>query len=194
MIQTIHEHSYDSSLLPERANILDLGCLGFLFTKHMRNLGHATFAVDLGIFHDEDYHRCAISDYDGDALIKRNNDPQATRIVKHNFPVLNPRTAEDLIDCYKLSTFSKKLVGVDFWDLIKMDVEGSEYQVIMSLEKAPSKQLSIEFHLHTGIYGQYEMTLMEDKLKALGYIQVKHELTAEHCAGYNYWDSLFILK
>jgi len=78
--------------------------------------------------------------------------------------------------------------------VIKIDIEGSEYEVIMSLEKAPAKQLSIEFHLHTGVYGHYEMTMMEDKLKALGYYPAQHERTSEHGAGFNYWDSLWILK
>ncbi len=198
MIQVVHEHSVDTSLLPEGAKILDIGCRGFLFTDHFHELGHRVESIDIesGLMGSRGpkYWICAISDYDGDALVKINeNDPQATSIQKVDYPVFNPEVAKHLIDCYKLSTFSKN-VGVDFWDLIKIDIEGSEYQVIMSLEKAPATQLSIEFHLHTGIYGMYEMTLMEDKLKALGYTAVKHELTSEHGAGDNYWDSLFLLK
>lgn len=195
MITTVHEHSYDSELLPERANILDLGCRGFLFTKYFRNLWHNVVAVDIDFFipsgEEEEYTKCGITDYDGQILICRSVDPQATRVAKvslfHSF------AEKDLINCYTLASFSK-IVGIDFWDLIKIDVEGSEYQIIMSLDKAPAKQLSIEFHLHTGIYGHYEMTLMEDKLKALGYYPAKHEMTSEHGAGFNYWDSLFILK
>ena len=79
------------------------------------------------------------------------------------------------------------------WDVIKMDVEGAEYEIIMAQEKAPTKQWSIEFHLHTGIYTQKEMIEMEKKLMLLGYTAIQHELKAEHGAGYNYWDSLFVL-
>ncbi len=196
-IEKIHEHLVDTSLLPDGAKILDIGCRGFLFSDHFCDLGHNVFAVDVDPTltgqGKPTFCVCAITDYNGEAIIKKSSDPQATRIIKPQGPVFNPEVAQDLVDCLTLTTFSKQ-VGVDFWDLIKIDIEGSEYQVIMSLEKPPAKQLSIEFHLHTGIYGKYEMTLMEDKLKALGYYAASHELTSEHGAGFNYWSSLFILK
>lgn len=194
MVKIIHEHSYDPDLLPERANILDLGCRGFLFTRHMRQLGHVVAAVDIDfLIPSDEYFMCAISDFDGETGVDKSSpDQQATCMVGIN--KFRDRTKPvNIVKCLTLPSFMR-FVGVDFFDLIKIDVEGSEYQIIMSLEKALAKQLSIEFHLHTGVYGQYEMTLMEDKLKALGYIAVKHELTSEHGAGFNYWDSLFILK
>ncbi len=192
-IEKIHEHSVDTSLLPKGAKILDIGCRGLLFATHFKELKYNVYSIDVEDYAYENwgedcrYWMGAISDFDGIASIQRNNDAQATRIIKFN-PLIN-----ESIGVQKLSSYSKNQ-GIEFWDLIKMDIEGSEYQVIMSLEKAPATQLSIEFHLHTGIYGMYEMTLMEDKLKALGYVAVKHELTSEHGAGENYWDSLWILK
>ena len=75
-----------------------------------------------------------------------------------------------------------------------MDVEGAEYEIIMSQYEAPAKQWSIEFHLHTGIYTQKQMKEMETKLFDLGYEAAHHKLTEEHGAGYNYWSSLFILR
>jgi hypothetical protein len=180
---TIHEHSLDTSLLPEGARILDIGCRGFLFANHFRVQGHTVWAVDIDDLERDDYWRCGISDYDGYCGVKKSSDPQATSIDRK----------ADGVKCYTLKAFSE-MVSIPFWDLIKIDVEGSEYEIIMSLEKAPATQLSIEFHLHTGSYGHYEVTLMEDKLKSLGYIPIKHEMTSEHGAGINFWDSLFILK
>ena len=75
-----------------------------------------------------------------------------------------------------------------------MDVEGAEYDIIMGLDYVPATQLSIEFHLHTGIYQQHEIDQMVDKLKGLGYGVASHEYTSEHGSGFNYWSSLFILK
>lgn len=190
MITTIHEHSYDPSLLPERANILDLGCRGFLFTNYMTDLFHHVVPVDAdALASDQPYLMCAVTDYNGWAEIIRNDDLQATRVRK----VLKMNELDSYIHCYTIQMLSD-VCGVEIWDLIKMDIEGSEYEVIMSLEKAPAKQLSIEFHLHTGVYKQHEMDLMESKLKNLGYYPAKHEMTSEHGAGMNYWDSLFILK
>lgn len=175
----VAEHSFDPTLLPPTGgNILDLGCAGFEFSNYFKGV-HDVYSVDLEVGE----YQVAISDYNGQCGIVKSNDPQATKI---------DRNGSGLV-CMTLQTFSKSVL-VDFWDLIKMDIEGSEYQVIMSMDKPMAKQLSIEFHLHTKAYGQYEMTLMEDKLKALGYIPIQHEMTEKHCAGMNYWDSLFILK
>lgn len=192
MIEVIHEHSVDTSLLPDGANILDIGCRGFLFTNHFRNLGYSVVAVDIDVFTGEDYHCCAISGGDFKVRVNRTNDPQATNIS--DLP--SEESDLPLLNCYSLKTFSEDKIHppVLFWDLIKMDIEGSELSVIRSLEKAPAKQLSIEFHLHTGIYGMNEMKIMEDKLLSLGYFPVKHDCYEQHGAGKNYWDSLFILQ
>lgn len=192
MITIIAEHSVDMDLLPEGANVLDIGCRGWDFTREMKLHGKKVFAVDIDdlglkwtnfVNRPNLFTQCAISDFDGLCGLMKSNDEQATRIDKTGTG----------IDCYTLKSFSK-MVGVDFWDLVKFDVEGSEYEIIMSLEKAPAKQLSIEFHLHTGIYTIFEMNAMENKLKELGYEQAKHEYTSQHGAGFNYWDSLFLLR
>lgn len=182
MVTEIHEHSVDLSLLPEQANILDLGSRGFLFCDHMRSLGHKVTPVDIDDFPERTYYRLAITGQDGRVGIHRNSDTQATRVKAGN----------DLLSM-TLETFSNS-VGIEMWDLIKMDVEGSEYDIIMGFKKPPAKQISVEFHLHTGVYFMDAMQKMELHLGFLGYEAVKHERTEAHGAGFNYWDSLFVLK
>lgn len=181
MITEIAEHSVDLDLLPEKANILDLGCRGFEFTNYFKALGHVVHSVDIDDLNGH-YFQCAILDYDGRVGLHKDKDPQATRA----------KDGDDVI-CYRLETFSK-LREVPFWDLIKMDIEMAEYQVIMDMDKPLSRQLSIEFHLHYGEYGQNEMVEMEQKLESLGYKEARHKMDERHGAGKNYWDSLFILK
>lgn len=181
MITTIHEHKVDLSLLPEKANILDIGCRGFLFTNAMRELGHHVCPVDIDELHESQaYYQMAITNYDGRCGVQHTNDPQATSVKEGT-----------TIPCYTLETFTG-IMGIDF-DLIKIDIEGSEYQVIMSLKTPPAKQLSIEFHIHTGQITERMMREMENKLKNLGYTFASHELTNQHGAGFNYWDSLFVI-
>lgn len=194
MIDIVHEHSVETSLIPEKAKILDIGCRGFLFSDFFERDGHIVWPVDIDYLGIRKYVRAALSDYDGIAEIVRNSDPQATSIRKAG--IVDKFTSDnfsDFIYCYTLKTLSAA-IGIEFWDLIKIDIEGSEYEVIMSLDKAPAKQLTIEFHLHSGKYGLHEMDLMINKLKALGYRIAQHELSNQHGAGENYWDSLFILK
>jgi hypothetical protein len=190
MITVIAEHSVDLSLLSEKANILDLGCRGFLFTNELRRLGHNVEAVDIDdLFNPTGdnkwthYDQMAITGFDGVVGIERNNDPQATKIGH----------GSEKVQCMTLATFSK-FKNILFWDLIKIDIEGSEYEVIMSLTEPPAKQLSIEFHLHTGIYGDAQVKEMEDKLLSLGYFPAKHDKYPAHGLSPNYWDSLFILQ
>lgn len=182
MITEVFEHSIDLSLLPPQANILDVGCRGFQFTDYMRSLGHKVTPIDIEDFPDRTYYRLAITGQDGRVGIHRNSDPQATRVKEGN----------ELLSM-TLDTFSNS-VGIEVWHCLKMDIESSEFDVIMNLSKPPADQISCEFHLHLGLYGQKEMMLMENKLRKLGYEFAQHQLTERHGAGLNYWDSLFVLK
>ncbi|HEY3429382.1 MAG TPA: FkbM family methyltransferase, partial [Cyclobacteriaceae bacterium] len=156
---------------------------GMIFTNEMRRLGHSVLAIDIDDLKNlEDYYRVAIGGQDKRVGIKRTADPQATSICQG-----------DEVMCMTLNSLCK-MARVDFFDLIKMDIEGSEYEVIMSLDKAPARQISIEYHLHTGVYGENEMLLMENKLLYLGYFPVQHDKTKQHGLSYNYWDSLWILQ
>lgn len=185
MIEVIHEHSYYPDLLPEKAVIADIGCRGFLWTNHFRELGHTVHAIDMDDLQHGDYDRCAINKYTGECGIWRGNDPQATKIDPLNINLESVR-------CYTLEDYMK-LKGVDFFDLIKSDCEGAEVDIIMSLSKPPTKQYSIEWHLHCG-QDPKDVYWATKRLNELGYETIKHELTEAHGAGYNFWSSLFILK
>lgn len=185
---TIAEHTIEETLLPLSGNVLDLGCRGFLFTDELRRLGHNVKPVDCDLIEGY-YYQMAIAAYDGYATLIKNNDPQAVHIKASQ----EISKQHNNIKCLTLKSFSK-LVGIEFWDVIKIDIEGAEYEVIMSLTEPPAKQLSIEFHLHTGIYGIQDVRKMEVKLHNLGYEFASHEMTSQHGMGMNYWDSLFILK
>lgn len=209
-IERVAEHSYSPEFMPSASKVLDLGCRGFLFSNHFAQLKHQVFCVDV----DEDvlagqyvecsttnpdfkyvymneyivkYKTVAIAEYDGYGSILKTKDPQATRFISSMVEKSN------VVDCMRLETLSK-LAKVAFWDLIKIDVEGSEKQIIMSLTEPPAKQLSIEFHLHTGIYTKHDVDIMYNKLNHIGYIAISHKMTREHGCGLNFWDSLFVLK
>lgn len=186
-IQTIAEHKVAIDLLPEKANVLDLGCRNFIFCNEMRRLGHTVYPVDVDLLEgytpSKDYLRVAITGKAEQRVgIKRTNDPQATSIIEG-----------DEIWTHTIESFSE-LAKVAFWDLIKMDVESSEKEIIMSMDRPMGTQISIEFHCHTGLYGLDTVKILVDKLSSLGYYAASHELTKQHGLGENFWDSLFILK
>lgn len=187
MIEVIAEHSVDLSLLPEKANILDLGCRGFLFFDELTRRGHYVAAIDVDKLDTyKPYAQAAVTSVNGGYVdIVKSKDPQGTTVKQSSIPTdVRSYTINGLCGVF----------GIQFWDLIKIDIEGSEYEVIMSLTEPPAKQLSIESHLHTGIYGDAQVKEMEDKLLSLGYFPVKHDKTQAHGMGWNYWDSLWVMK
>lgn len=186
-ITVIAEHSVCLGLLQPKSTILDCGARGFAFTHALRDLGHHVVPIDIDRLHDgQAYYQCAVADHDGKVAVLKSSDPQATRIDPDH---------EGSVPCYTLSTLSANFLHKNqLWDVIKIDIEGAEYSVIMAMDRPYARQLSIEFHLHTGIYTMVEMRRMEANLKDLGYKAVSHEYTTQHGAGFNYWDSLFILK
>lgn len=188
MLTEIHEHTVDLTLLPEKALIADLGCYGMEFTNYFRGLGHTVHAVDIQILdrYLGDYDRIAIAGYNGETAIVRTDDLQATHVV-------NDLNGKELIACLTLETYML-MKNVNMYDLIKCDSEGSEYPMIMALTKPPARQLSLEMHLHTGVYTENAVTEMVYHLSTLGYEAVSHKKEDRHCAGENYWSSLFILQ
>lgn len=182
---TIAEHTVDLETLRKPANILDLGCRDFEFTNYFDKRGDFVGPVDIDpkLEGDRPYLNMAITDYIGVCGIKRSSDAQATKMSR--------TIGEETIQCTTLEKLMENM-NIPYFDLIKIDVEGAEYEIIRSLTKAPAKQISCEFHLHTGAYSQGDVALMVAKLHSLGYKTVTHELTSQHGAGMNYWDSLWI--
>lgn len=181
----IAEHAVCLDELRKPANILDLGCRDFQFCAYFDKRGDFVIPVDIDpkLEGDRQYLNMAITDYTGVCGIKRSSDAQATKMTR----ILG----DEMVNCTTLEGLSEQM-KVPYWDLIKIDVEGSEYEIIMSLTKAPAKQISCEFHLHTGAYTQTEVGKMVAKLHLLGYKTVTHELTRQHGLPPNYWSSLWI--
>lgn len=182
-LQTIAEHTVDMDLLPEYSNIIDIGARGFEFADYFINHNVVTIDADPDIKRNGEHYTIAITNYYGYAGLKKSSDPQATHLDSCDYDIKVP--------CCTLNDFCIK-VGVLNWDLIKLDIESSEYEVIMSMDRPYATQITVEFHLHCG---QTEAQVKEcvDKLHSLGYRTIQHEKTPRHGLKANYWDSLFCL-
>jgi len=190
MIQVIAEHSVDTSLLKEKSKILDLGCRGFEFTRHFLKEGHTVFPVDIDHLEGTmSYFKCAIGGENKRVGVnKKENDPQATAIKEgDDIQMFTIELFTDLLN-------DQRKAEIKYWDVIKMDIEGAEIDALMAMTKPMGKQLSIEFHLHTGIYNIYDVRKVEQHLAKLKYTPVSHEMSDRHGSGMNYWDSLWIFN
>lgn len=183
MIEIIDNHSIETSLLQKDSTVLDIGCRGFNFYKNLTNRGCKVYPVDPDFFDNEiEYYQCAISNFNGKCDLVHTQDPQAKYIKTGN-----------VIDVYDLESFSQK-VGIKEWDIIKMNCEGSEYQILPTIQRPIAKQLSLDFHEHTDRrIGKENIDIMLNRLTQWYDIKVS-SWEIRHCAGYNYWDVLLILK
>lgn len=185
-LQVIHEHTVDMDLLRTEPNeVIDIGCLGFGFTEFFDRRGDIVYPIDIQELKGRHYDRVAITSYTGDIGVKVMGDAQATKVTKRQ------TESSYTVPCYTLEDYMAKN-GIEFADLIKIDCEGSEMEIILSLEKAPARMLSIEFHCHTGAYSKADVYKMVLWLESLGYKTVQHNYESRHGAGFNFWDSLFI--
>jgi len=85
---------------------------------------------------------------------------------------------------------------VDVWDIVKMDCEGAEYDALLEWPGPIARQITIEFHEHTGGHRDGK-SVYPAILNHLGqwYDAVQHVAEVRYyCKKPNYWDSLFVLK
>ena len=183
MLKTFHEHTLDTALLKPGCTVLDVGCRGFGFGNELRKKFQAqVYEVDIDDLGDtHSYYRCGIAAADGFGDVTNELNPEARHLVNGN-----------RVPVYTLDSFGKK-VGVDHWDVVKLDCEGSEYDILWNLKEPLATQLTVEFHQHTPARRSEEFVAAIVKKLEQWYRVKRHRLYGKPgCL--NYWDSLFVLR
>lgn len=212
MIKNICEHSIDIDLLNKNGWVLDFGCgVDFLFSKEMIKMGMQVISIDPNpkineIPNDENIHyeRCALVTDENLEFIEFDifNDTDAASCVKTQNDVFFIKKMYNT--AVKATTLKKiiKKYNIEKIDVLKLDIEGAEYDFLNSIEGPIANQISIEFHDFRGMNPHYPNNniyyeKLFDKLTKW-YSIVKHEITQHPgiggTSGLNYWDSLLILK
>ena len=211
MIISISEHSIETDILTPGEWVMDFGCgVDFTFSMKMIEMGMRVISIDpnpniintpqlenlfyerKALVTDESMEYIDLdvfNDTDAASIIKTDNDISFVR--KENTIKVETTTIKKLMAKYK----------IDRLNVLKLDIEGSEYSVLMSIDSDISKQISVEFHDFRGMNPHYpnnEKYYDELRLKLNNYTFVKHEIE-QHLgipgeSGKNYWDSLLISK
>lgn len=193
-IQVIALHSVAVDLL-SKGHVLDAGCRGFEFSKWFAERGHSVWAVDpspdissapIGI----GFSNTAIvgSQWEPNAQLDIAGDPEGW-FIGRKISVTSVKVFTQTIE--KLT--SDMLWGKP-WDLIKLNIEGSEYDVLETWPGPIAKQIVVSFHEHTDRRrGRGECDRLIDKMREW-YTPVQHVWDARYHAGFNYWDTLLIRK
>lgn len=188
MIKEIGEHSIRTDLLTGGIAI-DIGCLGWEFSKGMRDLGCEVHAFDL--IHLEDkpagiyFSVAAITDKDEKVRVVTHPDRQAWHLGGNG---------GIMVDSISLNKLYRFFEGQEV-DVLKLDCEGSEYDILSDTDFKPIPlQISVEFHYHChkkkheNLYAKCMANLEKY------YVPVRHEWDERHGSGINLWDSLWVKK
>jgi methyltransferase FkbM-like protein len=185
MFTALNDHTIEPDLLPERPTVLDVGCRGFGFGDAIRQLRPSAVIheLDIDILNtSRPYWRAALAEYDGAAGCSDEADPLRRHIVPGgDVPV------------YTIRSFSP-LAGVVKWDVIKLDCEGSEYEILKSFDRPWARQLTVEFHQHTPFRKEWREIDAIILHLSKWYDVVQHKIETRWGLAENYWDSLLISK
>ena len=199
----VNNHSVAIDLL-SKGPVLDAGCRGFKFARYFVDLGHPVVMLDpaprvfstdpttINLFDRDPWaqffpYALVGPGHPSKASLRMTDDPEAryvTMLPKENDPVIECVTVDEIM----------KRTGVVSWDLIKLNIEGSEYDVLGSWPGPIARQLVVSFHEHTDRkQGDAAIHRIIDHL-AKWYVPIRHEFDERYCAGRNAWDSVFLLK
>lgn len=199
-IVTCDGHSYDEELLPEGGWALDVGARCFKFSNHMARMGMHVIALEPDRSVEYEGSRdirmlnLAMVGTPGfsDAMYAGWGDGSGNHLTGER-----PEHAETYYSVPCLSIGSVMASHrVKQFDIVKLDCEGSEYDILWNWPRHAAVQISVEFHDFLGLRPRdsFYDELFAGPLR--DYEIVRHEwrpLCAENPV-MNYWDSLFILR
>lgn len=196
-IQCIQEHSVDLSLLKRDSKVLDLGCRNFNWSNAMLEYIDRVYCVDAdNDIHPPDALRLSFLPAavgvkaDIAQFIKFGN---GTGNFVHAGEALPAEHVKQDVFVWTIKDISEAF-EIDYWDLIKFDIEGSETDILMNLTEPIADQLTVEMHQHTQKRKSIDyVNEMFDHLKTwydIPYI----DYSKKHGLCENWWDVLMVKR
>ncbi len=159
-LESVETHTLDVDRL-RRGWVLDAGCRDFLFSRAMINLGCRVVALDPdpSVTLDEGgptfdrrpfdlwFFRVGLSTADGeDDLVLMENPEMRHLSAASGFSQW--RDAQRIrTETITISSLMREL-DVYFWECVKLDVEGAEYEILRKWPGPIARQITVEFHDH----------------------------------------------
>ncbi len=198
MLEKFDTHTIDTALLSKNGWILDVGARGFDFARCCSELGCLVLALDPDkeisnpFLPNVVYKRLALVGTECDNALYTAWGTGTGNCLSRDGKVPSYATGYD-VECSTIGQLMKSS-EIKCFEAVKLDCEGSEFDILMRWPGPVAKQISVEFHDFTGANPRGEAYYTE-MLAHLGqwYKAVKHEVEHEYNIT-GYWDSLFVLK
>jgi FkbM family methyltransferase len=203
-VELIAGFSVDTVALRDSVNVgkpvLDVGCRGFAFASAVSfHYDALVYALDPAPDIEFDstsrikFIRAALSSSAnvGVARFAVNADLEASHLATSHTPT---HAGERLLDVESISIqqlMSK--FAILSWAMVKLNCEGGEYPVLNDWPGPIADQINVSFHEHTSANRFISTDQVVEHLSQW-YKPVRHVRDARYGAGFNYWDSLFVLK
>lgn len=193
-MERIADHTFQPELL-RGLPVLDAGCRYFKFSEYFARRGHRVIALDAardvvcnsaGV----EYFNLALDASSGSRPFSTWYGPESNTLT------IQPDARTVQVSTRSVSDLMTEL-AIKHWDVVKLDIEGGEYEILLNWPGPVATQITVEFHEHRN-FNLRGKDYYSELLTYLGkwYRPLQHE--AVPCApskiGLNYWDSLFVLK
>ena len=157
MMTTIDFHSLDLEKLTPGGWIIDAGCRNFIFTRGWLNLGFKVFAMDadptMPVPDDltvrSDFRFCCaalIGNQSAEVRFCMDEGDVARHVITPEMPQY--RYPAVTVPALTISTVLEQL-GVKSVEAVKLDVEGSEYEILKHWPGPVARQINVSYHEHT---------------------------------------------
>lgn len=196
-LKQLASHTVDLDLLPVAANVLDVGCRDWDFADAV--LAERPLAQILGLDPSPTVTAPARVNYalERRALVgqKRDTARLFTGSTGHGDFLSEDAVYYDMVPIeVRCVTMAELCRTIPFWDCVKLDCEGSEFEILERWPGRVARQISVEFH--DWDKPQYRDGSYYDGLFATlagqGYKVRQHELSRQG-DGVGHWDTLLTL-
>ncbi len=150
MIDSIDGHTVRTDLLTG-GHVLDAGCRDFLFSMYALARGCKVIALDPDpevcdpVMQNCTFIPVALAGTAGECDFALTDVVEARHLVSAN---QNRQNAPHI--SVPVTTLNDIMIAHDIkmWDCVKMDIEGSEYEILRNWPGPIAKQITVEFHDH----------------------------------------------
>jgi hypothetical protein len=206
-LKLLADHTVDLDLLPECPLVLDVGCRWFDFTRAVLKdrPGASVVACDPDPNIDEPpaevmFMAVAIvgkarasslyasfSNGEGNFLFDRLDPGECLTIPFCGWPVIDAKV--NTVRCLTIQELRET-----YWDAVKLDCEGSEFEILENWPGPIAGQISVEFHDFTGPRSEGRDAYYERLWKLLPWYRVVQHDLSKKGEGIGHWDTLLVLR